>query len=145
MAERIVKPIDFEQLVAAVLRYSRRPPAAATPTAAIDWDALQQRHPEPPQFVERLLRAALTELAETARQLRDAATQNDLEKIAYLAHELVGLGGAVFAHGLVDQARATQNAALQRDADAIDRSLQLAASLDAVHIAIRQRLEADAR
>jgi len=80
MAERIVKPIDFEQLVAAVLRYSRRPPAAATPTAAIDWDALQQRHPEPPQFVERLLRAALTELAETARQLRDAATQNDLEK-----------------------------------------------------------------
>ncbi|PKM46439.1 MAG: hypothetical protein CVV05_01820 [Gammaproteobacteria bacterium HGW-Gammaproteobacteria-1] len=145
MAERIVKPIDFEQLVAAVLRYSRRPPVAATPpTAAIDWDALQRRHPEPPQFVERLLRAALTELAETARQLRDTATRNDLERIAYLAHELVGLGGAVFAHGLVDQARATQTAALQRDADAADRSLQLAASLDAVHIAIRQRLESDA-
>ncbi|MEW5770243.1 MAG: ATP-binding protein [Pseudomonadota bacterium] len=123
MAEHVTKPIEGEQLVAAILRHLRNraapataeaePPAAASAPAApaaeaapradaptrgmIDWEVLSARFSGRQGFIDRLLGKVIDSQAESAEKLRAAVRLGDIEAIVFIAHSLKGLGGNIEA------------------------------------------------
>ncbi|WP_298236025.1 MASE3 domain-containing protein [uncultured Azohydromonas sp.] len=126
MDDHVTKPVDMDQLCAAILRLAGgvssaaaavAPPApvavpasAPVPDAApgaapvLDWPALWQRLRRP-SAVQRLLQTLLAEHEPTPRRLRACADAGDAEEAARLAHQLRGVGATVFAAPLREAAR----------------------------------------
>ncbi|MBK6971857.1 MAG: PAS domain S-box protein [Sterolibacteriaceae bacterium] len=124
MVEHLAKPIDFEALVAAVLRHVP-PRRAATPlaaraadyaegglpaSAAIDWAGLEARFPGRVAFIDRLAETLLRTQSETPARLRAAAAREDRAAIIFIAHTLKGMAGNLMAPRLVERARETEAA-----------------------------------
>ena len=136
MRDQIGKPIDAEELVAKVLRHSRRRTAAAAaapsktlrqPIASgIDWAALEAEHSDRPAHVAKLVSSILKHDADTPEKLRAAAAASDMEEMSFLAHATYNTALVAKAHGLQALAKQAENAARQALPDAADRIMDLA-------------------
>jgi CheY-like chemotaxis protein/HPt (histidine-containing phosphotransfer) domain-containing protein len=132
MADHVTKPIDVDELVAAVLKQAGgcgaarlihptpiptdeadvgRISAAHPPLPLIDWPALLARYGGRQAFVEKLARTVLESQADTPAKLRQAAAEQDPAAIAFLAHALKGMAGNLLAAGPRELARQTEAAA----------------------------------
>ena len=136
MRDQIGKPIDAEELVAKVLRHSRRRTAAAAvapsttlrqPIApGINWAALEAEHSDRPAHVAKLVSSILKHDAGTPEKLRAAVAASDLEEMSFLAHATYNTALVAKAHGLQALAKQAENAARQALPDAADRIMDLA-------------------
>ena len=136
MRDQIGKPIDAEELVAKVLRHSRRSPAAAAavPSAAlrqsivsgIDWTALEAEHSDRPAHIAKLVLSILKHDADTPERLRAAAAARDMEEMSFLAHATYNTALVAKAQGLQSLAKRAENAARQALPDAAERVMDLA-------------------
>jgi len=109
MAEHVAKPVEPDELVAAIrrlvpsgegghaagARLLRQP--AHTPAAAqsqlIDTQTLLQRFKGRESFVRKLLGSVRDTHATTPQKLRAAAEQQDVETLRFVAHSLKGMAG----------------------------------------------------
>lgn len=151
MVEHVTKPIEPELLVAAVLRQVSTRPARASeaPTPAapreavaapeselIDMAALLKRFGGRRAFVDKLLGIALDSQKDTPTRLRDAAVQNDLEAMVFLAHALKGVSGNLMAQRLHEQAKATEAAARTGQPESAAMAQELAGLVEALLAAV---------
>jgi CheY-like chemotaxis protein len=161
MNEHVAKPIDIDLLVSVILRYRQQAGgkgkgrrgvarAAAARSAgsarlAIDWNALAARYPNKPSFIDELVAMARSAYADTPQKLRAAADEGDLETLAFLAHGLSGVGGNIAARGLLDRARAAEEAAREDRANAAACGHALAAELERVLAALEKHVPSGAQ
>jgi CheY-like chemotaxis protein len=159
MVDRVTKPINPEQVVAAILRWAK--PGAAPPACpegdalegrlagdatrrgggtlgvptfpgAIDWPTLLARFNGRREFVEKLAASVRQHHTETPAKLRAAARQGDREALTFMAHSLKGISGNLEAHRLHELAKAfeaTMRAGEDLAAESVDT---LAEALEAV-------------
>ncbi|OAI26486.1 PAS domain S-box protein [Methylomonas koyamae] len=139
MAATLIKPLDIEMLVAAVLEYAGKTggqqplpalaPALAepVPVATVDWPALLKKFPNQTEFVDRLVRMAVDCHAGDAEPLRDAAANGDLKALERIAHNLKGMAGNICAPELeavsirvLRSARLGEEHALRQTGELID-------------------------
>ena len=149
MVDTITKPIDLGQLVAVILRHTGQSTGiamtlsgSATDGSAgsgiVDWEQLERRYVDRPEFITRLLGITLKTHTDAPARIRTAAASGDLEALAFLAHTAKGTGGNVFAHRLQAQAQVAETHARSSSPDAMDHAEQLAATFDAVLDEIRE-------
>jgi PAS domain S-box-containing protein len=126
MIERITKPIDPDDLVAAILRHTRtrndqtpamrRPPIPQAQTTAnrsnamIDWESLLQRFKGKRDFIDKLAQSAFEGCKETPEQLRLHAAAGNWEQVAFVAHKAKGVAGNMMAPRLEQLAEQTEDA-----------------------------------
>jgi PAS domain S-box-containing protein len=165
MVEHLAKPLDLDALVAVIQRHARRRPEAgagpaapeqapgtaaphraapletetAPPPACIDWQALESRFGNRPDFIAKLVATVLDSQADTAARLRDAARRGDFDGLAFLAHGLKGLAGNLMADGVRDLAAQAERAARETRPDAAEQALRLADTLNALLAALAER------
>jgi HPt (histidine-containing phosphotransfer) domain-containing protein len=108
----------------------------------IDWDALNERYPNQPEFVRNLLAKVLSSQAGTSARIRSAARNGDVEQMLFLCHRLKGMAGAVEAKQLAAQALAAETAARAANHDAARQAELLADSLEALLHELEHRLSA---
>lgn len=138
MVEHITKPINTDLLVAAIRRHvpagpgHKHLPSAETQTDAdklpqqahhaggqeIDWPALLARYQGRQDFVAKLAATVRDSHADTPGRLRTASEQGDLATIAFVAHNLKGVGGNLMARRIQALASATEAAARNGEANA---------------------------
>jgi CheY-like chemotaxis protein/HPt (histidine-containing phosphotransfer) domain-containing protein/anti-sigma regulatory factor (Ser/Thr protein kinase) len=128
MVDHVTKPIDPEELVAALLRHARArpaPPESAPPlplAAAlspppladrppIDWAALSERFQGRQAFIDKLIGLAIQSNRETPHKLRIAARQGNHAAISFIAHSLKGFCGNIHAKSAHELACQTEEAA----------------------------------
>jgi len=150
MVAHITKPIDAEELVRAVRRHAM-PRQAAAPSAApegaaaaphgvagcggavrIDWAALSVRYGVKPAFIDKLVATVRDSQGETPAKLRAAAREKDAEGVAFIAHNLKGLGGNLEIHALHKLAKEAEDAARAGQESAFYLAAELADLLDRV-------------
>lgn len=152
MVEHITKPIDTDLLVAAIRRHVRSGPGhqhstpAGTQTDAdklpqqahnaegqeIDWPALLARYQGRQDFVARLAATVLDSHAGTPDRLRTASDQGDLATIAFVAHNLKGVGGNLMAKRIQSLASVTEVAARKGEANAATLAEELLVAVQAM-------------
>jgi CheY-like chemotaxis protein len=148
MCEHVTKPIDSEELVAAILRNVRSPgdryqplqtspalagaPTAVNPplSASIDLVALASRYSGHRSLVDRILGIAATKYADLPGRLRAAVSTRDLNELRFLAHTIKGISGSLEAHPAYEQAEHTEVLAKAADDQAFDRAARLADTLE---------------
>jgi CheY-like chemotaxis protein len=145
MVGQVSKPIEYEDLVAAVLRHARRrdresvpvptPPAAAptggeAPDDSVDWAGLAERYPGNAAFIDRLAALTIANYRGTSAHLRQWAASGNLAEIGTTAHALKSVAGNLRADTTGSLAESTQRAARTGSSDAALLALQLADSLD---------------
>ena len=159
MVETITKPLDYDALVAMILRHVGQAPAAVVPAppadtgtapsadagppvraAMIDWARLERRHAGRPDFLKRLLGITQDSQSATAERIRAAAAAGDMDQLAFLAHGLKGTGGNLFAGELQAQAAAIETAIRAASPGAAADAGRLAATLDAMLAEVREYL-----
>ncbi len=148
MVEHVTKPININLLVNAILHHAQ-PAAPHQPAiqktqadgkvpeevnhvqenSQIDWTALHARYQERPIFIEKLARTMIDSHAQTPARLRSMAAQKDLPAIAFIAHNLKGLGGSLMASNMQKLATAAEAAARKGEADAFDLTEELSAAM----------------
>jgi CheY-like chemotaxis protein len=157
MVDHVVKPIDSDNLVGAILR-QLRPADAGEPSLAasapavpaadsgesIDWAGLEARYRGQPGFVDKLASSVLAHDRATPGQLRAAVAAQDWERLAFLAHDLKGTGGNMMAQPLYELARQTEDA-VRGNTAALPTELeglveQLAVALERLLAAMETRL-----
>lgn len=121
MLDHLGKPIDVEQLVQSLRRWSQQAdragerggegaeqPALAMPgtTSAIDWGTLSARFHHNPGLIEQLIAAARDSQAETPARLRQLAATGDVDGLYRLAHAIKGVAANLCVDALRDQAQA---------------------------------------
>jgi PAS domain S-box-containing protein len=141
MVDHVAKPIDPEQLVAAIRRHLVQtapsvPPAAATPGPApgpdpgvsgiVDWPGLMQRFGGRRAFVQRLSNIAIKSEADTPVRLRQVAEAGDAQTLAFMAHALKGTAGNLMAQSVYALALATEQAARGESPEAFGQARNLA-------------------
>ena len=165
MVDRILKPIQHEELVSVILRHTGRPPAgqppppAAAPLAGadrvpgrvaiptadrappIDWEALHRRYPHDPTFVDRIIALALTNNRELPGQFRQWAAAGDHAEIQAAAHRLKSVAGNLTADTTLALADALHSAARIDGADTTALALRLAEELEHLLAALADRLK----
>jgi len=144
MVAHVAKPVELEDLVAAILAALGRTadvatPAAPTPApptgaaaAAIDWHALAERYRDQPEFLPRLLTTLAASNADRPTQLRTAAEAKDYPALANLAHGLKGMAGGVLPEALRAQARTLDRLARQARPECLALVEALADQVEAV-------------
>ena len=141
MRDHVAKPVDIDELVAAILRHIGLPALAAIRTVTkpdatsalapiVDWAALEQQFQDSPAFVARLVELTRQTQAETATQLRKAALEGDWQRLIFLTHSLKGVGGHLRAPRVLNLGQRSETAARQTDAGAALLAIQLADALD---------------
>lgn len=159
MVEHTTKPIDVDQLVNAIRRHvtvadattaAQDPPASAAPPesppaaegkAMIDWQAMGERYNYRQAFIGKLLQTALETHAQTAEKLRAAIETEDLEQMAFIIHGMKSAAGALFASRLFELAQQAEQAARQRQADAVDLASTLLPMFQQFTEMLRQAVE----
>ena len=162
MREHLAKPIDVDLLVATILRSlpperraaidsaatvaaSAVPPAPTfSPTdktvpVVIDWDALLARFNGRQAFIDKLVATTLTSNAGKAADLRDAASRNELEAVAFIAHGLKGMAGNMKARHVYDLGAKTEAAARAGSAEARAMAEHLAAATETLMAELRRK------
>ena len=149
MADTLTKPLNLEQLVAAVRRHSPAgtgpvpvgapPPAQpASPEArpapegdgVIDWNAFTRRFAHRPDMPRRLCQRALDSYAQTPGEIRAAAARGDLEQVRLIAHSIKGVADYFAAPQLKHAALEAESAAKNGQDDAGHRAEALARILE---------------
>ena len=157
MAATLTKPIDIETLVCTLLDVVHRmevakphigthsqpslkdlDPEAVLPV--IDWDALAQRYPNRRSFIELLIRQGLTDHAGDPERIRSHAAAEDLAPLEFMAHNLKGFAGNLFALEVARQAARTLEAVRTGDLVAIPLSIGLAEAMERLLDTLRQGL-----
>ncbi|MFD2233085.1 PAS domain S-box protein [Phaeospirillum tilakii] len=107
LVERVVKPVQSDTLVAAILRH------VAPPSAVPGFDpaCLLARHGGRRDFVRRLAAAVVASHRDTPAVLRAAAAEGAADRLAALAHSLKGTAGNVGAEALGALAAEVERAA----------------------------------
>ena len=118
------------------------PATAQACTAVIDWQAVADSLRAPPAFIQQLARAMVSNLGPKPQSLRAAAAAADLPAIAREAHSIKGVAGNVRAQEVFELARATESAAREGQAEAVDLAQALAVSTQAMIDCACARLEA---
>jgi CheY-like chemotaxis protein len=156
MRERVTKPVDVDQLVSIILKNlphkpliqpisqhdaepvaavdtqiqpesAEEPVAKSKPTDLIDWATVLQRFEGRQAFVDRLIDSALDGTQHSnADKLRQAAQDQDLATIKFVAHSVKGFAGVFQVHVLFDQAQAIEQAVKNQDANVLDKVDSLA-------------------
>ncbi len=147
MVATVLKPLDLDLLVSAVLQAVRHRGAAAVspgpaPEApvpapreepvAIDWPAFQRRYAGRPAFIDRLVQLFLQRHGGDAAALRAGAAAADLAALEQHAHDLRSAAGNVFAREAEALAALTLAQARQRDPEAATTARRLADAMDRV-------------
>ncbi|TCT19407.1 response regulator [Thiobaca trueperi] len=156
MNDHVGKPIEIEQLVAAVLRQSGRAPVATTPLAGLAEDADTQESPTGLELVQALARldhdrALFAGLAqrfaddqgEVVRRVRQSLQANDRETAIRALHTLKGVAGTLGATALA-QAAARLEIRLYADTTPAEEETLLANLQERLNDAIDLLLEAAA-
>jgi HPt (histidine-containing phosphotransfer) domain-containing protein len=162
MVDQVSKPIEHEELVAAVLRHARRRPSSESATASraapidrpsedaaqgspapgiVDWEALRERYRNHPGMVDRIAALTLETNHEVPARLRLWAAAGDLREIGKAAHDLKGTAGNLMAKATEDLANRVQAAARTGGADTLALALELADALDRLLAALADRRE----
>ncbi len=166
MVEHVSKPIDPDELVAAILRHAgpgTRPPSvvpgAMAPAEAIkapepgqvevcdrpglvDWPALMAQYGGREEFVAKLATMAVTGQRDVPARLRSAAEKGDWDGLAFAAHSLKAIGGNLKANGVSELAARTEKAAKGRDAQAAALAGELAERVDVLLAELSRHLSA---
>ncbi|MDQ6680401.1 MAG: ATP-binding protein, partial [Pseudomonadota bacterium] len=146
MVEHITKPIDTDDLVAAILRHCAplgqhaterslglhafTTPPTGPQSTVLDWSALLARFGGRQDFVDKLARTALTSHGGTPGKLRAAVLNKDIDALNHLAHTLKCVGGHLMASSLEDAAARTETAARARHDNIFALAAELADSVD---------------
>jgi CheY-like chemotaxis protein len=157
MVEHLAKPIDLEELVAAILRHVRQRPRLPAPAdgavvsapavpepvpgavdAIIDWARLEARFQGKREFVDKLIKTAVDNQAGSPAKLRMAAAGRDYKTLAFTAHSLKGTGGILMADELHALAARAETAAREEGAGALELAEQLAQAVERL-LAILER------
>jgi HPt (histidine-containing phosphotransfer) domain-containing protein len=157
MVDHVTKPFDPDLLVGAILgqlgggegdldggtpgglvhpaaettgvgRISAAPPPAQP--ARIDWSTLLAHYGNRRHFVAKLVASVRASQADTPDKLRQAAREQDLGAIAFLAHSLKGMAGNLMADTLRELAAETETAARAGEPGAIGRAEVLAGAVE---------------
>ena len=128
------RPTPTDQAVDAVDAVERTRDAAevgagdeADPEAvAIGWAKLEARFGGKKDFVDKLVRTALTSQRDSPETLRQAAARGDYAALAFAAHALKGMGGSLAVARIQAQAAETEQAARAGAAHAPELALALA-------------------
>ncbi|MBI4740487.1 MAG: MASE1 domain-containing protein [Betaproteobacteria bacterium] len=148
MADHVTKPVDAEELVAAMLRHAGARPHPLAPAGAVaagfssdsssgsssdassgslpdplsgppvDWAALDERFDGRRDFIDKLLEMVCQQHAETPEKLRAAIRGGDRESIAFVAHQIKGSTGSIKAVRAHEAARQAENSARTGGEDA---------------------------
>jgi PAS domain S-box-containing protein len=157
MVQHVIKPIDAQELVGAILRqvdadFQRRHPIsdrAARPFVAargvpaaeverrqlsdsIDWTVLRTRYASDPGFVEKLVATALKAHRDTPAKLLEAARNRDFGTVGFIAHTLKSVSGYLGCRCAHELAQRAEEAARSEREEALDVSRELAAELEVV-------------
>jgi PAS domain S-box-containing protein len=161
MVATVTKPIDHEELVLTILGHTPRAPQAraaglaqpqvqvqsqgdaAAAAALIDWVQLDRRYGQRPQFVQRLLGLALTNLGPMPELIRHAAAADDWQALARHAHTVKGSCGDLSAPTVQNQAKATEQAARSCNPHATAHAGQLAELTERFLDEVRAGMAAD--
>ena len=158
MVDRVTKPIDPDQLIQSILRWSERPATAATKSAdapaakstapqqeqptLIDWQALTLHFKGKQAFINKLLQTALQTQGNLVEDLRTAAAQEDFASIAFHAHKIKGIAGNLCAPSIEAEAAALDQLAKAKDQTATVLAAKLADKLRQMHTEIGEHLTA---
>ncbi|MBS3953311.1 MAG: PAS domain S-box protein [Methylomicrobium sp.] len=140
MVDTITKPLIHEELMAIILRFAPAPRPAPIIADLIDWDALFKRFNNRKDFIEKLLRTALQSQQDVPANLRHAASNQDMEAMAFIGHSLKGTAGNFAAKTLYDLARQLQDSARANAPDAAQLAEKCADQLDEVLKLLRARI-----
>ena len=120
----VAKPVNLEELYAALLRWTRAEPAAsATPAATstafpvipgLDTEQLAWLLGDDQAFFLELLRSFAAEFGDAAAQIRADLTQGNPQQAAQRLHALAGVAGNIGALDLLESTRALEVAILQQ-------------------------------
>ncbi len=155
MAGHVAKPVDVEELVAAIQRACRSralnpsASAATAPTSlpaprqapAIDWAAVAAGLGATEAFLDQLAESLLKNLGPKPAALRSAMQQGDMPALMREAHSIKGVAGNLRAEAAFAVARSVENAARQGHRECLDQALVLAEAVEQMLAAARQRVE----
>ena len=144
MAGQLTKPIEAEHLAQVLAQHlltpqqSRLPfPEAPPPGTAdddypgkINWQALEGQFGKDTGMVPQLQKAFVATCQDWPSRVHQALAAGDLADIARLAHEIRGATGFLKAYDLMDSARATEIAARDGKAIAMDLARCLATDIE---------------
>ncbi|MBN2885733.1 MAG: PAS domain S-box protein, partial [Chromatiaceae bacterium] len=145
MLDHLGKPIDVEQLVQSLRRWSQQAaraderggegaerPALAMlgATSAIDWGALSARFHHNPGLIEQLIAVARDSQAETPARLRQLAATGDVEGLYRLAHAIKGIAANLCADALRDLAQALCERTRGGELEALNEAESLAQAVE---------------
>lgn len=145
MVEHVAKPIEIDNLVAAILRHvtiSAGPAAVGMPAPsivlsypetttglAINWDGLLARFNGKVPFVNKLVDTVLETHQQTPDTLRTLAQAGDMQQLTFVAHSLKGMAGNLLLTDLQELAKQTELAARAGDAMAAELAEKLACAV----------------
>ena len=167
MVEHVAKPLALEALVAAILRHVRRTPRVAMAPAVgqgavpempfpaktepdtipleegaiIDWDKLEARFNGKRDFVNKLVKTALSSQQETPAKLRAAGADKDYKALAFLAHSLKGMGGNLMADEVHALAARVETAAKEQEEGVFAMAETLAMETERMLDALAKRVQ----
>jgi CheY-like chemotaxis protein len=161
MVEHVSKPIDPDELVAAILRHvgpGDRPPvgevvaappmevpefshfAATNPPGLVDWQALIEQYDGREDFVTQLATMAVSGQRDVPAKVRAAAEHGDWDGLKFVAHSLKAIGGNLKAHGVRELAAQTEKAAREKEPQAAALAAELARQVEAMLAELAERL-----
>jgi CheY-like chemotaxis protein len=134
MVEYLAKPVDIDRLVSIVARCARR---HSRPMSGgdghrpmLDRRRLEARYGDRTAFIATLMATVRRAHANTAAELRAAARDGDVPRLAMLAHTVKGTAGNLGGGELQDVARRAEAAARAGDGEAVAQALALAAAVE---------------
>lgn len=133
MRGHLTKPIDIDELVAAIWRHAR------LARGKVDWPALEIQYKRRPEFVQRLMDLVLRDHAETPDRLRAAAGKGDREQMRFLAHRVKGVAGGILASEAMALAEAAEGAVRAGQANAAELVNSLADAFERVVMEVARR------
>lgn len=105
-----------------------------------DWSALEKKMMGNTDLLVRLLGAVLADHVETPERFAAAIAAEELETLAFLAHQIKGVAGNLVAPALCERAAAAEKAARARSSDALPLAGKLSQELPPFFAALRARL-----
>jgi two-component system, sensor histidine kinase and response regulator len=157
MVDQLIKPVDGQKLVDIVLRNAKVAPIpasqsatttraidtvrAAVPANGLDWPALRERYAQKPEFLRKLLNVAMTSLATTPADLREALRAEDSARTIFLAHNVKGAAGNLMASELATRASEAELACRAKSAEAGGLIADLADAVEYVLKEVSEQLE----